>query len=151
MTVPTIVRHDPGCRYARPEHGGHTDAARRLADWYNMHRIAGATRGVIAVALADGNSDGTLYEDRASAVAHQHHNERWYCYVRITAPTMTICEAESVMRWQRQAAEIAPPQLDEPGGGFEVIPRLNREDVKRQLAAMQGRVNLPVALGRSKE
>jgi len=148
---PVLVRHDHGCKYARLEGGGHSDAAKRLADWYNLHRAAGTRRGVIAVALADGSSDGVLYEDRAAAVCHQHHNERWYAFIRIAAPSMSICEAESVMRWQRQAAAIAPPQRDEPGGGREVIPRLTAEDCERQLAAMTGRVNLPVALGKSKE
>jgi len=144
---PLLIRHDYGCKYARTGGGGHSDAAKRLADWYNLHRAAGARRGVIAVALADGASDGVLYDDRAAAVTHQHHDERWYCYIKIAAPSMSVCEAESVMRWQRQAAAIAPAQRDERNGGLEVIPRLNAEDVERQLAAMTGRVALPVALG----
>lgn len=150
MDFPVITRHDPGCRHARQWHGGHSDAAKRVSDTYNMHIAAGARRGgVIAVALSDGTSDSTVYDSRAAAVAHQHHNERWYAYIRLNAPSMSVCEAESVMRWQRQAAKLAPAELGDPNGGLEVIPRLTQEDRERQLAAMDGRLRLPVALGRS--
>lgn len=151
VTEPVLVAHDPGCRYARPEGGGHTDAAKRLSDTYNLHRavlgLAGA--GVMAISLADGTSDGQLYPDRETAVAHQHHNERWFAYIRLQAPSMSVCEAESVMRWQRQANKLAPAQLGEKNGGLEVIPRLNLEDQERQIAALSGRARLPIALGRS--
>ena len=59
--------HDPGCEYARdPAHAGlpygHEDAARRVADTYMLHRLAGGRLGsvgkVFAVALHDGSSDG---------------------------------------------------------------------------------------------
>lgn len=149
MTV--LVEHDPGCKYARLEGGGHSDAAKRLSDTYNMHRAALGFhgQGVIAVSLADGTSDNEVYPDRESAVAHQHHNERWFAYIRLNAPSMSVCEAESAMRWQRQAASLAPAELGEANGGLEVIPRLTLEDRERQIAAMRGRVRLPIALGRS--
>jgi hypothetical protein len=151
VSSPALVPHDHGCRYARLEGGGHSDAARRVSDTYNMHRavMGFAPAGVIAVSLADGTSDNTVYPSRESAVAHQHHNERWYAYIRLAAPSMSVCEAESVMRLQRQAAALAPAQLDEPNGGLEVIPRLNAEDQQRQIAAMRGHLRLPIALGRS--
>lgn len=148
-----LVVHDRACRFARQEDGGgHSDAAKRISDWYNLHRAAGAARGVIAVALADGTSDGVLYQDRAAAVVHQHHNEHWYAYIRIAAPSMSICEAASLLRWERQAARLRLPDRDDrKHGGLEVIPRLNSEDHQRQLAALAGRGTLPVALGHSRE
>lgn len=146
-----LVPHDRGCRYARLEHGGHSDAAKRLSDLVNLHVAAGVTRGVIAVALSDGKSDNVVYPDRASAVAHQHHNERWYAFIRLQPASMSVCAAESVMRFQRQQAAIAPAQLGDRNGGLEVIPRLNLEDVETQLAAMAGRIKLPIALGIGKE
>jgi hypothetical protein len=151
MTVPAIVAHDHGCKYARPEHGGHSDEARRLADTYNLHVIAGSTFGVIAVALADGRSDNVVYPDRAAAVAHQHHNEGWYCFIKIEALSMSVCEAESVMRFQRHANKIAKADRDHRQGGLSVIPRLALEDQERQIAAMAGRINLPIALGYNRE
>lgn len=149
MTV--LVKHDPGCKYARQADGTHSDAAKRLSDIYNLHIVAGAQRGgVIAVSLDDGSSDGTVYDNRADAVAHQHHNERWFAYIRIGAGHMSVCEADSVMRWQRQANQLAGAELGERNGGLEVIPRLTREGQRRQLAAMAGRLpGLPIALGRS--
>jgi hypothetical protein len=146
-----LVRHDRGCRYARQEHGGHSDAAKRLSDLVNLHVCAGVSRGVIAAALSDGRSDNVVYPDRATAVSHQHHNERWYAFIRLNPSSMSVCAAESVMRFQRQQAEIAPAQLRERNGGLEVIPRLTIEDHQRQLAAMAGFGSLPIALGIGKE
>ena len=145
--------HDAGCRYAREElGGGHTDAAKRVSDTYNMHIAAGGRLGsVFAAALSDGTTDGVLYETRFDAVRHQRHNERWYCYLRLGAPVMTVCQAESVMRMQRQAARLGLPDRDDRRGGLEVIPRLTNEGYARQLAALSGALNLPIALGYFKE
>lgn len=149
--TPVLVRHDAGCKFAREADGGHSDASKRISDWYNLHRAAGTTRGVIAVALADGTSDGVLYEDRAAAIAHQHHNEHRFAYIRIGAPSMSVCQAASLLRFERQAARLRLADRDDPHGGLEVIPRLTIEDHQRQLAALAGRGSLPVALGHSRE
>jgi len=148
--TPVLVAHDPGCRFAREADGGHSDAAKRLSDTYNLHIVAGARRGsVIAYSLADARSDGTVYDSREDAVAHQRHNEGRRGYVRIGAGRMTVCEAAAVIRWDRQAAELAAAQLGEKSGGLEVIPRLGIEERERQLAVMSGRIKMPIALGRS--
>lgn len=148
--VPVLVRHDRGCRYARQADGGHSDMAKRVSDTYNLHIIAGARRGsVLAFSLADGTSNGDVYDNRADAVMHQHHDERWFAFIRIAEGHMSVCQAESVMRWQRQAARWAPPETGEHSGGLEVIPRLTREGHARQLAALAGSLHLPIALGRS--
>jgi hypothetical protein len=148
--TPVLVRHDAGCRFAREADGGHSDAAKRLSDTYNLHVTCGARPGsVIAFGLADAVSDGELYDSREDAVAHQRHNEGWKGYVRIGAGHMSVCAAASVLRWQRQAAEVAKAQRGERSGGLEVIPRLTLEGRERQLAAMTGRINVPIALGRS--
>lgn len=148
--TPVLVAHDPGCKYAREPDGSHTDAAKRLSDTYNLHVVAGARRGsVIAYSLADATSDNVLYDSREDAVAHQHHNEARRGYVRIGPGRMTVCEAASVIRWDRHAAKLAAAQLGEKSGGLEVIPRLGLEERERQLAAMSGRTRMPIALGRS--
>lgn len=146
MTV--LVVHDPGCRYARPADGGHTDAAKRTADAYNLHLLAGA--GMVpnpsvgqwlAVALADGRSDGVLYQTRRDAVRHQHHNEQLYAYLRIVPSSMSVCEAEAFLRMHRLAYDngfrLTDPEA--PGGGREIIPRLSREEFAAQITALERR------------
>lgn len=129
MSVPVLVRHDHGCRYARPEHGGHSDAAKKISDHYNLHRAAGALNGWwLAFALADGSHDGEAYETKAAAVLHQHHAEWWTAFICIGAPNMSVCEAESQLMWQRQQAKLKLPQRDDPRGGLDVIRRLTTAD-----------------------
>jgi len=148
--TPVLVAHDPGCRYAREADGGHSDAAKRLSDTYNLHIVSGAPIGaVFAFSLADATSDHVLYDSRLDAVMHQRHNEARRGYVRIGAGRMSVCEAAAVLRYQRQATEFAAAQRGERSGGLEVIPRLTLEGRERQLAAMRGQVRLPIALGRS--
>lgn len=150
MSTPVLVRHDPGCRYARESDGGHSDAAKRISDTVNLHAVAGVRRGVIAFSLADGRSDGTVYDTRGQAVAHQHHDERYCGFIRLGPAGMSVCEAASVLRMQRQASRLARPDRDAPDGGLEVIPRLTREAHARQIAALAGRVRLPIALGKGR-
>lgn len=153
MDVPIIMAHDPGCRYAREANGGHSDVARRTSDLYNLHRmLIGNRGGVIAVRLSDGQSDGEIYPDRETAMRHQHHNEKWYCYIDLgAAPVMTVCNAAALLRFHAHAAELAPAVRDaKPGSTLEVIPRLTIADRERQIGAMMGRNGLHVALGRRK-
>jgi hypothetical protein len=148
--MPVLVRHDPGCKYAREPDGSHTDAAKRLSDTYNLHVVAGAPIGsVFAYSLQDATSDNVLYDSRADAVNHQRHNEGRRGYVRMGPGRMTVCEAAAVLRWDRHTAKLAGAQRGERSGGLEVIPRLTIEDRERQLAVMRGELNLPIALGRS--
>ena len=147
-----LVAHDAGCKFARQFAGGHSDMAKRVSDTYNMHIAAGAPAGsVIAVALADGHTDGVAYGSRAAAVTHQHHNEHWFAYIRLAAPRMTVCEAESFMRLQRQASRLRLADRDDRRGGLEVIPRLDLPGLRSQAAALSGSARLPIALGYSKE
>jgi hypothetical protein len=150
MGVPLLYRHDPGCRFARESDGGHDDSARRVADLYALHRIAGARPGqVFAVRLSDGTSDGVIYDDKAAAVCHQHGSPRWYAYVFIGAPHMSVCESASFMRMKRHAAHLADitADPDDSRGGPDVIPRLTVEGRENQIRALDGKINLPVALG----
>lgn len=127
------MQHDFGCR-----HGGigHTDAAKRLSDTYNMHLTAGVFYGasnlgkVIAVALSDGRSDGTVYDSKSDAVWHQNHNEQYYAFIRINPSSMSVCAAEATLKSYRQIydAQVRLNDRYAKGGGPDVIPRLNRED-----------------------
>lgn len=164
MSTPALTVHDHGCRWARlgaeaeidaagqvtgirNPGAGHSDAAKRFSDWYNLHKAAGS-RGWIAVALADGGSDGVVYDTRHAAVAHMFPRERWYFYCSLAAPSMTVCAADSVLRYKRVMNELEGPHTDRdaPHGGLEVIPRLAIEDQEAQIRAVRtGRGHL--ALG----
>lgn len=122
--------------------GSHSDAAKRLADTYNLHRIGRGLDAVgkwFAAALHDGHSDDVLYDSKRDAVIHQHHNEQFYAFIKIAPCDMKVCEAEIMLRTSRQLYDkgmrMADP--DHRHGGLDVIKRLTMED---QLAAMRGRV-----------
>lgn len=141
MTV--LVPHDAGCKFARPQSGGHSDAAKRVADWHNLHRSVGLDNvgRFIAVALSDGASDGVLYATRREAVIHQRHNEKYYAFLCIQMPSMTVCQAESFLRTHRMVydAGMRMTDPDHRGGGKEIIPRLTQEDQRSQLYALSMR------------
>lgn len=141
MTV--LVPHDAGCKYARPESGGHSDAAKRASDWHNLHRAVGLdTIGrYIAVALSDGSSDGILYDTKRDAVRHQHHNENFYAFMAIQVASVTVCAAESFLYTHRLVYK-AGGRMSDPdhyGGGRQIIPRLQKEDHARQDYALSMR------------
>lgn len=163
MTVPVLVRHDPGCKFARGNGvdidgegriiageigAGHSDAAKRITDTYNLHKAAGAPVGHwMAANLGDGTSDNCAYPDKGTAVRYQHHNEWWFAFIRLMPGSMSVCEAESLLYMRRQEARLHLADRDDPRGGMEVIPRLRIEDHDRQMAALAGHGSLPVALG----
>lgn len=159
MTV--LVAHDPGCKWGRfdgtvDERGniltgeirpGHSDAAKRFSDTYNLHKAAGTSRGWIAVRYSDGSSNGDVYDTRAEAVAGCWPDENWYFYCTLQQPSLTVCAAESLLRYKRVMSEIdgAHTDRDAPHGGLEVIPRLAAEDQEAQIRAVRsgrGRIAL---------
>lgn len=119
---------------------GHTDAAKRLADTYNLHRVALGLDAVgkwIAVSLAEGRSDNVLYDSKLDCVKRQHHNESYYAFIKVGPSGMDECEAEVMLRTNRTLYEngmrMADP--DHAHGGPDVIKRLTVED---QLAQALG-------------
>jgi hypothetical protein len=148
MTAALLIRHDPGCDYGRREHG---DAAKRIADTHNLHRIAGQGLGldnvgkVFAVALNDGTSDGVLYPDMQTAIRHQKHNAKWYAYLRVARHAMTECNAASVLKLHRDADAhgLKFTDRDDPSFGMEVIDRLTVEDHARMASAITAGTWIP--------
>lgn len=149
-----LVKHDHGCKWARATDvdidsdgtvlsatigPGHSDAAKRFADNYNLHKAAGMVCGWIAVALADGSSDGNVYDTREDAVRFMFPNERWFFYCCLQQPSLTICAAESLLRYRRIMNEVEGPHTDRdaPHGGLEVIQRLSVEDIEAQIRAVR--------------
>lgn len=120
----------------------HSDAAKRVSDNYNLHRVANPYDSIgkwIAVALSDGHSDGTLYDSKRDCVSHQHHDEMWYAYIRINPTSMTPCDAEIFLKMHRMMYEkgirLADP--DDVSGGKEVIKRSTREDQSSLMRSIQ--------------
>lgn len=107
---------------------GHEDAAMRLADNVNLHFAAIGWDAVgkwVACRLDDGTSDGVLYDKRQEAVRHQHHNEQFYCFVKIVPGSMGYCEAQVYLDFHRKAYtagfRLADPEA--PQGGRSLIVR----------------------------
>lgn len=160
MTV--LVPHDPGCKWGRFDgtvdgdgriltgevRPGHSDAAKRFSDTYCLHKAAGTVRGWIAVRYADGSSDGVVYDSRGDAVRHCWPREDQFFYCSLAERSMSVCAAESVLRWKRVMADIDRAALDRaaPHGGREVIPHASFTDQEAQIAAVQARQGM-VAMG----
>jgi hypothetical protein len=139
--VTILVKHDAGCHYARQADGGHSDAAKRVADWYNLHRIALGLDAVghwIAVLLQDGSSDGVLYDSKIDAATHQSGFEYYYAFIQIRPCQMTVCEAEAFMFMQRTLYKLGNHQADtdHPSGGRQIITRLTNEDQRSMVRAL---------------
>lgn len=117
---------------------GHSDAAKRISDTYNLHRMAGGYDVIgkwFAAALHDGRTDDVLYNTKREAVRHQHHNEQWYTFICIRPNSMSVCDAEVMLTISRRYydAGLRLPDPEDTHGGRELIRRLTVED-QRNLA-----------------
>jgi hypothetical protein len=127
--------------------GDHSDAAKRVNDTYNLHRIADPYGNLgywIACALADGTSDNTLYESKQHAIRHQHHNENYYTFIQIVPSTMTPCIAEVTLKVARMAYNKGWRMTDGMSRR-DLIKRLGWED---QVALSNG-IATNLVLGRN--
>lgn len=119
----------------------HSDAAKRATDVYRLHRLAdpiGSIGHWFAIALADGDSDRTLYDSRGECVRHQRHNEQWYAYVQIIPGDFCPCDAEIFLRVNRQLYDkgLRFTDPDHRAGGRVMIPRVAREDQAAQIRSI---------------
>ena len=115
-----------------------------------LHRVAsrglGSVGKVFAVALADGSSDGTLYDTMADCIRHQRHNAKWYAYLRVGREGMTVCNAASLLKVHRDADEAGIKFVDRDDGasfGLELIGRLTAEDHQRMTRALAAKTWIP--------
>lgn len=122
------------------------DAAKRLSDNVNgfvfKYTIDELLRGWIAISLADGATDGNLYDSRKAAVCHQL-NPHHYAYMCLkgTAGGMDVKEAFTFLEFHR-AAYDAGFQLSDPdarNGGYDLMMPVARESVSDQIAQMHAR------------
>lgn len=123
-----LVVHDTGC----PQRGNmpHSDAAKRLSDAHNLHRVAGGLDVVgqwIASKLDDGSCDSTLYPTRAEAIRHQLH-ESLCTYVQIQPSSMSVCAAEVMLKIARRLYDAGMRMTDPEDSKREPIRRLTWED-----------------------
>lgn len=122
----------------------YSDAAKRIADTYNLHRLADPLGNIgqwFASRLSDGTTDNALYQTRYEAVRHQKHNEKQYMFTQIVPSSMTCHESETRLQVQRRMEDAGMRVIDPdlPNGGPEAIPRMSMEDQYAQLQSMFGR------------
>jgi len=134
-----MTSHERYCQY---KESGHTDAAKRLCDTYNLHKIGAGYDSIgkwFAAALNDGTSDDVLYDNKRECVRHQKHNEQYYTFIKIVPPSMNVCDAEIMLitarRMYKAGMRMADP--DHKNGGLDLITRLTDEDM---LAMSRGAV-----------
>jgi hypothetical protein len=132
------VLHDMACPTPGVEH---EDAAKRISDTYRLHRLAdhfGSIGKWFASRLSDGTSDGVLYDLKVECISHQHHNEKFFAFVRVGPHDMNVCESQTFLNVQRRLSEkgIGVIDPDQRGGGPVMIPRLTREDMRAQMSSI---------------
>lgn len=137
------MEHKPYCRTL-----DHSDAAKRIADTYAMHRLADPIASVgkwFAVALQDGTSDNTVYDTKQDAIRHQHHNEYYFTYIQIVPGTIGVCDAEFLLSGARKMSKArnALMDRDHPKGGMEPITRLTAEDQINQIGGRSSNLIIP--------
>lgn len=136
--------HNPRC----PVRGFHSDAAKRIADTYTMHRLAdlyGHIGKWMACRLDDGTSDNCLYESRRQAIFYQKNYENFYTFIQIVPAQITQCEAEIMITVARRIYD-AGGRISDGYSRHELIKRLGWED---QIALSKGIVT-NVQFGREK-
>ena len=105
--------------------GSADDHAKRAYDIMNMHLIAKGDSSWgcwVALRLSDGGSDGTLYETRSEAIAHQLH-ETQCCYLVIPPTGFTLSEVREFLNLSRSLRERGariPSHGDYRKAGFKL-------------------------------
>jgi len=140
--------HEPWCPFGKTGLGNHTDAAKRLSDTYNLHRIALGLNAVgkwFAASLAEGRTDDVLYDSKLDCVIHQHHNERWYTFIKIVPASMRPCEAEVMLTTARRLYDkgMRMTDPDHKHGGPDLIQRLTVEDALAQMRGVVTNLKMP--------
>ena len=146
MPAAVLVRHDGGCKYARPAGGGHSDAAKRVSDVNNLHLVAGQgfarnpnVGRFFCARLSDGVSDGVLYDTYGDCVRHQHGDEQWRAYFRLSPGGMTVCAAESQLYTHRLFFDRGwrLPDPHDPRGGRTPITLESAENHRAMITALE--------------
>lgn len=124
--------HDIGCPSKAKEH---SDAAKRISDTYNLHRVAKGHDAIgywFACALQDGTSDNVLYDSKPDAISHQHNRENYYTFIQIVPTGMSICDAAIMLDVARRIYDKGG-RMSDGYSRHELIRRLSREDQFAQI------------------
>lgn len=128
---------------SNPQDIADVDAAKRLSDIVNNICISQpldvVTRSWIAISLADGSTDGVLYDTRLAAVKHQYHETQCaYLSLKEAPHGMPTRDAYAFLKFHRDAYDanmrLTDPEKD--NGGYDLCMPIAREDVNRQMLAM---------------
>jgi hypothetical protein len=103
-----------------------------------LHRIADEYNSIgkwFAVKLADGESDGVLYDSKRDAVTHQKHMEMYYAYVQVGPWQMTVDDAAAFLKLHRAmySKGVRLADRDHKSGGKDMIRRISRTDQRAQV------------------
>lgn len=96
-----------------------SDEAKRCSETIALHILAGKAGRWAAIRLSDGGSDGIAYDRRSDAIRHQLH-ESQCAYVKIPHDAMPLAEAESFLKFNRDAYD-AGFRLIDPDDPRELI------------------------------
>lgn len=89
-----------------------SDAARRLADAWNLHAQFPENNGKwLAVRLQDATGDGVIYDSREAAITHQSMPE-YCCYAQLRPMPMKPCEAQDFLDFHRLVFDAGHRGLD---------------------------------------
>lgn len=126
-----------------------TDAARRAYDiiraYVHFVPFEERVRSWVALRLADGGSDGTLYESRREAVRHQSDEKLCAYFSYRNAPNgfASQKDAQLYMDYHRMTYDQGHrlPDPDDRHGGPELIMPTAREQIMAQRAHWAARQN----------
>lgn len=120
-----------------------SDAAKRTADTYALHKIASPDNvgKWFAAKLSDGTTDNELYDSKRDAVLHQHHDEDYYMFVQIVPGHMTEQDAQNYLNASRKMydAGLRLADREHRNGGRDRIKRLSIEDERNSLRSIFGK------------
>lgn len=140
------MKHVPQCPMAAFDK--HSDAAKRVCDTYNLHRLALGNDAIgkwFAARLIDGTTDNVVYDNKHDAVIHQGHNEQYYGFIAIGPAGANVCDMEIYLATLRKMYD-AGMRLTDPNdarGGREVIKRATRKDQFAQSLGVSTNLILP--------
>ena len=128
-----------------------TDDARRAYDIIRAYATfvdyETRVRAWVAIRLADGGSDGNLYESRREAVRHQLDEKLCAYFTYRNAPTgfSSVQDAQLYLDYHRMAYDQGASQAladpDEPHGGRGLVMPTAREQIMADRRAWAARQN----------